>query len=151
MRIRDKNSAGDIFDATILLTSGASMVGEEYIYSIQTLPSVDGFESGMTAIRTNGAKILIAATDDTHGVPYIGFYDEDNNEVVRIGNLHGAQAGSGYGLYGENVHLTGYLKADEGFIGAITINSDGSIQSANQKFKVSAAGNIEATGGTIGG
>lgn len=47
--------------------------------------------------------------------------------------------------------FTGVITATGGSIGGLTINQDGSIQSANGNFKVDAAGNLTATSGTFAG
>lgn len=47
--------------------------------------------------------------------------------------------------------FTGTITATGGKIGGLTINQDGSIQSANGRFKVDAAGNLTATNGTFAG
>lgn len=47
--------------------------------------------------------------------------------------------------------FTGVITATGGSIGGLTINQDGSIQSANGNFKVDAAGNLTATTGTFAG
>ena len=47
--------------------------------------------------------------------------------------------------------FTGTITATGGSIGGLTINQDGSIQSANGNFKVDASGNLTATNGTFSG
>ena len=120
LQIKDKNSYGKIYAEIITLSSVASISGDgdEYVYSIDTITAPDNFEEGMTAIRTNGAKVLIAATDDTANVPYMAFYDSSGEEVVRIGNIDGSPGEiRGYGLYGQHVDLSGKISADDGDIG----------------------------------
>jgi hypothetical protein len=118
LQIKDKNSYGNIYDEIITLSSAASISGDEYVYSIDTIAAPNNFEEGMTAIRTNGAKVLIAATDGTTNVPYMAFYDSSGDEVVRIGNIDGSPGEiRGYGLYGEHVDLSGKISADDGDIG----------------------------------
>lgn len=53
-------------------------------------------------------------------------------------------------MMSKNCDIEGIVKATSGLIGNISI-SNGAIESLNGNFKVNAAGNLECTGGTIGG
>jgi hypothetical protein len=64
-------------------------------------------------------------TSDDSDAPYIRVWDDvssdddwgSSSEKVRIGNLAGISGATGYGLWGENVYLTGEIKATSGYIG----------------------------------
>ena len=53
-------------------------------------------------------------------------------------------------MMSKNCDIEGIVKATSGLIGNISI-SNGAIESLNGNFKVNAAGNLECTGGTLGG
>lgn len=68
--------------------------------------------------------ILITAAENNS--PYIDVYDKSEAPVVRMGRLDGITDDkygtlSGYGLYSENVYLTGAINATSGHIGSLTI------------------------------
>lgn len=159
------------------------------------LSNFEGIESWhLIFLGTNGKRqgILITAMDQ--GSPYIDVYDDQSQSTdlsygaaprARLGRLDGLKNIttvtdlypniSGYGLYSDNVYLTGAIYATSGKIGGLTINanslgnSDFTIDSKGisisskgtfvvdtTNFKVakdgavSITGTINATGGKIG-
>lgn len=77
-------------------------------------------------------SIYLTASDSN--APYIDVLDAVNSysftgcTKVRLGKLNGITDGffgalTGYGLYGQNVYLTGAIYSESGFIGGWTINS----------------------------
>jgi len=126
-----------------------------------------------TAARQNAIYITASETNN----PYIAGYTGLNNgafnaEKFRLGNLTGAPAGSGVGLYCDNVFLTGNITATSGAIGGFTIGATtllagadatriefntavgihmGATAFASAPFSVTRAGVLKAISGTIGG
>ena len=139
---------------------------------------------------TSNRDGVIYLTSDDSNAPYIDIkseiesYSDWYGDVpkVRLGNLAGitydgaSLTGEGFGLYSENVFLTGKITATSGYIGngssGFTVNStyigngktaigdssagiylgtNGIGLGANSPFQVSNAGVITSTSGTIGG
>jgi hypothetical protein len=145
----------------------------------------DGMELVQIGNTTDAARqnlIYITASDTNN--PYIDMLAGVNDgsfsgkQKLRIGNLTGITddtygALSGYGLWSENVYLTGWIKADSGYIGGFTINSTEGLYSGtgttrvqmkagagfwcgataigDAPFSVNQAGYLKATSGLIGG
>ena len=90
-----------------------------------------GSESG--AVHNRKGILLTAMADNS---PYMDIYDDARSKIagtpkVRIGNLDGlgqlswdgnTMKPEGYGLYSDNVYLTGAIYATSGKIGSLTIN-----------------------------
>ena len=97
---------------------------------------------------------IYLTSDDSHA-PFIDIFSgvdsvADWNGVgklkTRLGNLSGitydGSALSGYGLYGQNVYLTGTMQAADG---EWQINNDGSATFADSNLQISKAGDIHIT------
>tara|TARA_Y100000310_G_scaffold253508_1_gene260374 strand:+ start:2727 stop:4241 length:1515 start_codon:yes stop_codon:yes gene_type:complete len=169
--------------------SGATVTVENAGFNNLSYP-VEGDEfvrignDGTTANRDG----VIYLTSDDSNAPFIDIkssinaYSEwyGNVPKVRLGNLAGitydSASLSGYGLYSENVYLTGKMTATSGYIGngssGFTINNsyigngkasltdsnsgvyvgtDGISLGASSVFKVTSAGALTATGAVITG
>ena len=169
--------------------SGATVTVENAGFNNLSYP-VEGDEfvrignDGTTANRDG----VIYLTSDDSNAPFIDIkssinaYSEwyGNVPKVRLGNLAGitydSASLSGYGLYSENVYLTGKMTATSGYIGngssGFTINNsyigngkasltdsnsgvyvgtDGISLGASSVFKVTNAGELTATSATITG
>lgn len=86
--------------------------------------------AGKTLVRIGNTDVAdkqggVYLTADDTGAPYIRIWDNvdgfddwgSSSEKVRIGNLTGISGASGYGLWGEDVYLTGEINATTGYIG----------------------------------
>jgi hypothetical protein len=95
-------------------------------------PGDDLVRIGNSSVTARQGSIYLTASDTN--APYIDVldgvtsYSFSGKTKVRLGKLTGITdatfgALSGYGLYSENVYLTGSIKANAGLIGGWTINS----------------------------
>jgi len=118
--------------------------------SHETTPPSGGFDYvriGNTSDNTRQGAVYMTADDDN--APYIDVIDgvtahsdfnSDNNIKVRLGKLAGINDTtfgtlSGYGLYSQNVYLTGGIKATFGEIGGFGITAT-ALSSSDQSFVV---------------
>jgi len=169
--------------------SGATITVENGGFNNLSYP-VEGDEFvriGNDGTTSNRDGVIYLTSDDSNA-PYIDIKSDidtyakwyGNVPKVRLGNLAGitydSASLSGFGLYSENVYLTGKMTATSGYIGngssGFTINSayigngktsltdsssgvyvgtDGISLGASSVFKVTSAGAVTAASGTIGG
>jgi hypothetical protein len=119
-----------------------------------TSGSAVAYEEGQVIVSTgkiNTGYIKLNANPNDSSTPYIDIIERTGSAYpdfelkARLGDLSGlsvAQVGSnpGYGLYSENVFLTGTISASAGAIGGFNISSD-ALSSANFYLSGSATGN----------
>jgi hypothetical protein len=148
------------------------------------IPTVgdDVVRVGNTTDADRQGAVYITSSDDN--APYIDVLDGVNTvsfdgcTKVRLGKLNGITdstygALTGYGLYSENVYLTGYIKATSGYIGGFTLTTAEGLYSGtgatrvqmkpgvgiwcgataigDAPFSVTNAGYLKSTSGLIGG
>jgi hypothetical protein len=96
---------------------------------------------------TAGRQNLIYLTASDTNNPYIDMFsgvddgDLSDHQKLRIGNLTGITdavygALSGYGLWADNVYLSGWIKATGGFIGGFTLDSTEGLYSGSGNTRI---------------
>ena len=123
--IKDINlESGTVTSTTkVQIDSVGTQVGNIQPYTVSVIQgTLWDIQAGMTAVRISGGAILIDAS-----TTYSPFIDVLENSAVktRMGNLNGVDGCSGYGLYSDNVFLTGKITANSGKIAGWMIQSDG--------------------------
>ena len=132
LKIKDVDDSGTIQTITFTISSVGAVTDGAQAYTYSSGVNMASIKSGMVAVRTSGGAVLIDAS--TTNSPFI---DVLSNGVVkaRLGNLAGIAGLTtpGYGLWSNNVFLTGKITANSGAIagwiidGAELKSSDGEI------------------------
>lgn len=132
LKIKDVDDSGTIQTITFTISSVGAVTNGAQAYTYSSGVNIASIKSGMVAVRTSGGAVLIDAS--TTNSPFI---DVLSNGVVkaRLGNLAGIAGLTtpGYGLWSNNVFLTGKITANSGAIagwiidGAELKSSDGEI------------------------
>ena len=102
----------DEFEILSISTNQLNFAGGDTLWNDWT--------AGVSAVKWDQR---IFFTSELANSPYMSVVDSSNNEKARIGNLAGVAGCSGYGLWSENVFLTGKVIATSGTIGSWTIDS----------------------------
>ena len=109
-----------------------------------------------STLRVHAAEIEAKVSVESRNAQ-TGFGWSLLNNEWKVGTYHGNTLNPVLTVNAEGVTIkgsgtfTGTITATGGTIGGLTINQDGSIQSANGNFKVDALGNLTATSGTFSG
>lgn len=131
---------------------GDSLYVKQTEFDSQSLPEIEDevVQFGNVSDKTRQAAIYLQA--DESGVPCIDVLDGIKSKSfagclkTRLGCLDGisdptfTEEISGYGLYSDNVHLTGAIKS---VTGNWSLNADGSGQFANGKISFTKEGDME--------
>ena len=155
-----KFDGSNVFQSNMIVCSRSDSGSIIAALEDQSTPPSASFEYvriGHTFDTDRDAAIYLTAEDTN--APYIDVIDgvdshtafaQSDKIKVRLGNLSGitdANLGgalSGYGLYSENVYLTGTIKAVAGEIGGFGINAT-SISSSNDNLILRSTGQITAS------
>jgi len=120
MWFKDFNAAGIVKSVKFNITSlNTASNGIRTIYNVTWVSgdSLAEIPNGGVCAKTSGGGLLLDAISNNS--PYM---DIILNGVVkaRLGNLAGISGASGYGLWSDNVFLTGDITANTGYIGGVT-------------------------------
>ena len=105
---------GSITTTTFTIDSVGTTANGLTPYGYKDGVNMDALREGVTAVRISGGTVLIDAS--TSDAPFIDV-KVGTTTKARFGNLEGKVIGGGYGLWSENVFLTGVITANEGHIG----------------------------------
>jgi len=155
-----KFDGSNVFQSNMIVCSrsdSGSIIAALEDQSTPPSASMDFVRIGHTFDEDRDAAIYLTAEDTN--APYIDVIDgvdshtafaQSDKIKVRLGNLAGITdvnvggALSGYGLYSENVYLTGTIKAVAGEIGGFGLNAT-SISSSNDNLILRSTGQITAS------
>jgi hypothetical protein len=157
---KDVDNNGNIYSVKGTVSAPTSVTLDGIIYDKYTVSFTEGayanFKVGGTVVRTSGNTILLDASSALS--PFIDFM-ENGTVKTRIGQLagvvgtHGSitiPSSPGFGLYSENVYLTGTINATAGKIGNWIIN--GALYNGRTTYTDGTAGIYIGTDGiNIGG
>ena len=161
------NAAGGATDVIkklvyrVASVSGRQVTTETAYYTNTTAPAAgDDFVRIGNAINSARRGGIYLTSDDSNA-PFMDIFDgvdsyaawhSTDKTKTRVGNLAGLSFGgsslSGYGLFGEQVYLTGSMQATDG---EWAINDDGSATFANNRIKMHADGTISVVGPATSG
>lgn len=163
---------GTVSSKTDMGTYWRLTITKQYSFGSGTIP----IGAAILNYGTSGDGV-VRITADANDSPYISIATHSGSpwttltERARLGNLTGISGASGYGLWTDNGYFTGTVYANAGLIGGWTIEHDRLITStvgmspadypfyagvtftnrAAAPFRVTPAGVLTATSGTVGG
>ena len=132
LKIKDVNDTGVIQTITFTIASVGAAANGAQAYTYSAGVNMTAIQSGMTAVRVSGGAVLIDAS--TANSPFIDVL-MNGDQKARLGNLAGIAGltNPGYGLWSENVFLTGKITANSGAIAGWVIDG-AELKSSNGKI-----------------